>query len=199
MRGRDSAHTFLDIRIHRPTNLRTHGPVNPHTHRFTDTHTHGSTDPGSHRPTDSQAHRLTRSQRAADRGSRSVDPQTRSQLPGLSLSPQPGGGPLGGIRVEDTFTCRKKRFSKKEQDGRKGSEQSKGREDKKEGGAEKEEAEEGAPPPPRPAPSPAASLSPDMVLGPRTQRTRQLGGGGVQTRIKKPHRSLLHHPERAQS
>lgn len=45
MRGRDSAHTFLDIRIHRPTDLRTSRSPNPHSHRFTDTYAHRSADP----------------------------------------------------------------------------------------------------------------------------------------------------------
>lgn len=177
MRGRDSAHTFLDIRIHRPTNLRTHGPVNPHTHRFTDTHTHGSTDPGSHRPTDSQAHRLTRSQRAADRGSRSMDPQTRSQLPGLSLSPQPGGGPLGGIRVEDTFTCRKKRFSKKEQEDGRGQNRARGGRTRKKGGR-KGGGRGGRTPPPEAGTQPSSLSFPRHGFRAAHPENKATGGWG---------------------
>lgn len=58
MRGRDSAHIFLDMRIHRPKNVWTHRPIHPQSHglqRLTDPHTHTFTEihvMTEHGPTD---------------------------------------------------------------------------------------------------------------------------------------------------
>lgn len=78
MRGRDSAHIFLDMRIHRPKNVRTHRPMNPHIHRLADT-----LHPQSHGPKGSQTHTLTHSQRSTDDGARAHRPHASSSLGSL--------------------------------------------------------------------------------------------------------------------
>lgn len=67
MRGRDSAHIFLDMRIHRPKNVWTHRPIHPQ----------------SHGPKGSQTHTLTHSPRSTDDGARAHRPHASSSLGSL--------------------------------------------------------------------------------------------------------------------
>lgn len=54
MRRGDSAHSFLNIRIHRPPDLQTHRSTKPHIHRFADRYTQRPADPQTHGSSDTK-------------------------------------------------------------------------------------------------------------------------------------------------
>ena len=138
MKGRDLAHIFLDMRIHRPTKVQTHRPTNPHIYQLADTFTHSPTDLKARRPTHSHIHR---------------DPWMSENRPTDHTLPAPwavSGPPaepharlLQARRIEGTSqeyllgTCGKKRLCRKEPEGGERSERSKGKGRPKEAGSQK--------------------------------------------------------------